>query len=65
MVTQMTGECLAPFTERRLADIEPFALLADGLHDNVHVRMWFIGMKGGLDHFLSVSKDSRHICRVN
>jgi hypothetical protein len=27
MVTQMTGECLAPFAERRLADMEPFALL--------------------------------------
>jgi len=46
MVTQTTGECLAPFTERRLTDIEPFALLADGLHDNVHVRMGFIGVKG-------------------
>jgi hypothetical protein len=42
----MTGECFAPFTERRLADMEPFALLADGLHDNVYVRMWLIGMKG-------------------
>jgi hypothetical protein len=46
MVTQMTSECLAPCTERRLTDIEPFAVLADGLHDNVDVRMWFIGMKG-------------------
>ena len=45
MVTQMTGEYLAPCTERRLTDIEPFALLADGLHDNVYVRMLFIGMK--------------------
>lgn len=45
MVTQMTGECLAPSAERRFADIEPRALLADGLHDNVHVRMGFIGME--------------------
>jgi hypothetical protein len=42
----MTDECLAPFAERRLAYIEPFAVLTLGPDNDVHVRMGFIGVKG-------------------
>jgi hypothetical protein len=45
MVAQMTDECLAPFAECRLTDIEAFAVVALGPDDNVHVRVGFIGVK--------------------
>jgi hypothetical protein len=41
----MTSELLAPMPQRRLPDIEPHGLLADRLHDDVHVRMRLIGMQ--------------------
>src|ERR1700730_816799 len=45
VVAQMTDECLAPFAECRLTDIEPFAVVALGPDDNVHMRMGFVGVK--------------------
>jgi hypothetical protein len=42
----MPGEFLAPLSQRRLSDVQPFALLAHGFNDDVNVGVALIDVKG-------------------
>jgi hypothetical protein len=40
--TQVTRELRPPVPQGRLLDVEPHALLAYGLEDQMHMRMWLV-----------------------
>src|SRR5712672_4827993 len=41
----MASELAPPFSQCRLANVEPHALVAHRLHDHVHVRVRLVGMQ--------------------
>jgi hypothetical protein len=44
LFTEMCCISLPPVAQRRFANIQSHASLTDGLHDQVHMRMGFVGM---------------------